>query len=63
MPFLRDADFVGRDAIRNVLGRKCAVAGSWTALVGLGGVGLVYEVFTGIVYGKGYVLLSLLFMQ
>jgi hypothetical protein len=39
VPFRRDPDFVDRDSIFNQIEEKCAVLGSWTALVGLGGVG------------------------
>jgi hypothetical protein len=39
VPFLRDPDFVDRDSIFNQIEEKCAVLGSWTALVGFGGVG------------------------
>jgi len=38
IPFSRDTDFVER-AILDQIHQKCAVLGSWTALVGLGGVG------------------------
>jgi hypothetical protein len=39
VPFGRDADFVERGAILDQTHQKCAVLGSRTALVGLGGVG------------------------
>ncbi|KAL6229200.1 hypothetical protein BDW75DRAFT_245948 [Aspergillus navahoensis] len=39
IPFLRDPDFVDRGTILNQLHHRCAAPGSWTALVGLGGVG------------------------
>ncbi|OAL56170.1 TPR-like protein [Pyrenochaeta sp. DS3sAY3a] len=39
IPFSRDSDFVERGTILNQLTEKCAVGGSRTALVGLGGVG------------------------
>lgn len=39
VPLRRDPDFVDRDGVFNQLEGKCAVLGSWTALVGLGGVG------------------------
>lgn len=39
IPFSRDADFVERGAILDQIHQKCMVPGSWTALVGLGGVG------------------------
>ncbi|KAF1980744.1 hypothetical protein K402DRAFT_399156 [Aulographum hederae CBS 113979] len=41
IPFARDPDFVTRETIFNQVEQKCAVSGSWTALVGLGGVGSV----------------------
>jgi hypothetical protein len=39
IPFSRDADFVERGTILDQIDQKCAVLGSRTALVGLGGVG------------------------
>ncbi|KAH8589776.1 P-loop containing nucleoside triphosphate hydrolase protein [Bisporella sp. PMI_857] len=39
VPFRRDPDFVYRGVLLNQIHQKCAVPGSWTALVGLGGVG------------------------
>jgi hypothetical protein len=39
VPFRRDADFVDRKIILDQVYERCAVPGSWTALVGLGGVG------------------------
>ncbi|PSN59063.1 TPR domain protein [Corynespora cassiicola Philippines] len=39
IPFPRDADFIERGTILDEVHRRCAVAGSWAALVGLGGVG------------------------
>ena len=39
IPFSRDTDFVQRGTILDQIHQKCAVAGSRTALVGLGGVG------------------------
>ncbi|KAL5330958.1 hypothetical protein ACEPPN_000485 [Leptodophora sp. 'Broadleaf-Isolate-01'] len=39
IPFSRDTDFVERGIILDQIHRKCAVSGSRTALVGLGGVG------------------------
>ncbi|KAH8589491.1 hypothetical protein B0O99DRAFT_692387 [Bisporella sp. PMI_857] len=39
IPFSRDADFVERGIILDQIYQKCAVSGSRTALVGLGGVG------------------------
>jgi predicted unusual protein kinase regulating ubiquinone biosynthesis (AarF/ABC1/UbiB family) len=39
IPFSRDTDFVEREPILNQLNQKCTISGSWTALVGLGGVG------------------------
>ncbi|KAF1969172.1 TPR-like protein [Bimuria novae-zelandiae CBS 107.79] len=39
IPFTRDGDFVERGAILDQIQQKCAVPGSRTALVGLGGVG------------------------
>ncbi|KAI4208785.1 MAG: hypothetical protein LQ351_008185, partial [Letrouitia transgressa] len=39
IPFRRDSDFVDRGAILDQLHQKCALSGSRTALVGLGGVG------------------------
>ncbi|KAJ5246378.1 kinesin [Penicillium chermesinum] len=39
IPFLRDPDFVDRGTILKQLHHQCAAPGSWTALVGLGGVG------------------------
>ncbi|OAL56172.1 hypothetical protein IQ07DRAFT_498538, partial [Pyrenochaeta sp. DS3sAY3a] len=39
IPFSRDSDFVERGTILNRIAEKCAVGGSRTALVGLGGVG------------------------
>lgn len=39
IPFPRDTDFVKRDAILGQIHHNFAVPGSWTALVGLGGVG------------------------
>lgn len=35
----RDRDIVERGGLLDQVYQKCAVAGSWTALVGLGGVG------------------------
>ncbi len=39
VPFRRDLDFVGRSALLDQIRQKCAIPASWTALVGLGGVG------------------------
>ena len=39
IPFSRDKDFVERGIILDQIHQKCAVLGSRTALVGLGGVG------------------------
>jgi hypothetical protein len=39
VPFRRDTDFVDRESIFSQIEEKCAVIGSWTALVGFGGVG------------------------
>jgi len=39
VPFRRDQDFVERGVLFDQIQQKCAVPGSWTALVGLGGVG------------------------
>jgi hypothetical protein len=39
IPFERDGDFVERGTILEDLQKKCAAPDSWTALVGLGGVG------------------------
>lgn len=39
VPFRRDQDFVERGDLLGRIQQKCAVPGSWTALVGLGGVG------------------------
>ena len=39
IPFSRDTDFVERGIILDQIYQKCAVLGSRTALVGLGGVG------------------------
>ena len=39
IPFTRDPDFVERGALLDQIDHKCAVPGSWTALIGLGGVG------------------------
>ncbi|KAF2259711.1 putative kinesin, partial [Lojkania enalia] len=39
VPFRRDADFVNRKAILNRIHQQCAKLGSWTGLVGLGGIG------------------------
>ena len=39
IPFRRDPDFVERGAVLDQINHKCAVPGSWTALIGLGGVG------------------------
>jgi hypothetical protein len=39
IPFSRDTDFVERGIILDQIHQKCAVLGSRTALVGLGGVG------------------------
>ncbi|KAL8662256.1 MAG: hypothetical protein Q9202_004861 [Teloschistes flavicans] len=39
IPFARDQDFVERGSLLNEVFHKCAVPGSRTALVGLGGVG------------------------
>ncbi|KAF2463408.1 TPR-like protein [Lindgomyces ingoldianus] len=39
VPFRRDVDFVERGLILDQIHHKCATPGSWTALVGLGGVG------------------------
>lgn len=39
IPFSRDKDFVERESILDQIHQKCAVLGSRTALVGLGGVG------------------------
>jgi hypothetical protein len=41
IPFPRDPDFVLRQPVFDHIEQKCAVLGSWAALVGLGGVGLV----------------------
>jgi hypothetical protein len=38
VPFRRDPDFVKR-GIFDEIDQRCSVPGSWTALVGLGGVG------------------------
>ncbi|MCJ1273889.1 hypothetical protein MMC21_001682 [Puttea exsequens] len=39
VPFRRDQEFVERGALCDQIYQRCAVIGSWTALVGLGGVG------------------------
>ncbi|KAJ5585729.1 hypothetical protein N7450_005516 [Penicillium hetheringtonii] len=39
VPFPRDPDFVDREALVDQIHEKCALSGSWIALVGLGGVG------------------------
>lgn len=39
IPFSRDVDFVERGGVLDQIHQKCAVSGSRTALVGLGGVG------------------------
>jgi len=39
IPFRRDDDFIERSAIFDQILQRCAVPGSRTALVGLGGVG------------------------
>ncbi|KAI9674383.1 MAG: hypothetical protein M1822_009061, partial [Bathelium mastoideum] len=39
LPFPRDPDFVEREELCDHIHRKCTMPGSWTALVGLGGVG------------------------
>lgn len=39
IPFKRDPDFVDRGTLVDQLYGKCALPASWTALVGLGGVG------------------------
>ncbi|KAJ8118503.1 hypothetical protein OPT61_g520 [Boeremia exigua] len=39
IPFARDGDFVERGTIVDDLQKRCAASDSWTALVGLGGVG------------------------
>ncbi|RFU31203.1 Nucleoside-triphosphate phosphatase, partial [Scytalidium lignicola] len=39
VPFRRDPDFIGRATILDQIHQRCTVLGSWTALVGLGGVG------------------------
>ncbi|PSN58826.1 putative kinesin [Corynespora cassiicola Philippines] len=39
LPFPRDHDFVERGTILDQVHQRCAVPGSWAALVGLGGVG------------------------
>ena len=39
VPFRRDKDFVERGVLFDQIQQKCAVPGSWTALIGLGGVG------------------------
>ncbi|KAG9196830.1 hypothetical protein G6514_003943 [Epicoccum nigrum] len=39
IPFGRDSDFVERGTILEDIGKRCATPDSWTALVGLGGVG------------------------
>jgi hypothetical protein len=41
IPFTRDPDYVTRTTIFDQIKQKCAVLGSWTALVGLGGAGSV----------------------
>jgi hypothetical protein len=41
VPFGRDPDFVDRSTLLDQIHKKCAVPGSRTALVGLGGVGYV----------------------
>jgi len=39
VPFLRDPDYVDRQALINQVHAKCSIPGSRTAFVGLGGVG------------------------
>lgn len=39
VPFRRDQDFVERETLLRKINQKCAMPGSWPALVGLGGVG------------------------
>jgi hypothetical protein len=39
VPFLRDPDYVDRQALLERVRAKCSISGSRTALVGLGGVG------------------------
>ena len=39
IPFRRDPNFVERGAVLDQINHKCAMPGSWTALIGLGGVG------------------------
>ncbi|RMZ81399.1 hypothetical protein DV738_g2283, partial [Chaetothyriales sp. CBS 135597] len=39
IPFGRDPHFINRRSILDLLDQKCSQRGSWTALVGLGGVG------------------------
>jgi hypothetical protein len=43
IPFHRDPDFVERKELFDQIRRHCAGPGSWTALIGLGGVGCVYK--------------------
>ena len=46
IPFARDADFVERGTILEDLHKRRAAPDSWTALVGLGGVGWVVHSFS-----------------
>lgn len=39
IPFTRDRDFVMRPMILDKIHQECSELGSWTALVGIGGVG------------------------
>jgi hypothetical protein len=39
IPFGRDTEFVERGTIHEDIEKRCAAPDSWTALVGLGGVG------------------------
>jgi hypothetical protein len=41
IPFKRDPDFVEPEGLLDQIHQKCTVPGSWTALVGIGGTGLV----------------------
>lgn len=41
IPFPRDLDFVDRGTLLDQINEKCSTPASWTALVGLGGVGYV----------------------
>ncbi|KAK2612316.1 hypothetical protein QQS21_001742 [Conoideocrella luteorostrata] len=52
IPFGRDRNFVNRGETSHQIKHNCCEPGSWTALVGLGGVGWVYSCITGRIIPK-----------